>query len=281
MFKRFISVLAASVLATGYTTSSFAQEGEESLDTLERSQARKKIVACADPYTFPYSIKNTNPPGFDVEIMEEIAKAGGMALEMYWADTGTRGGMSRALRNSIIKGRCDIFAGVGDNGDDDILMGQLAFSNPYMAIGYVLVVQNTAAGMNSIEELAAADIRIGVQMSTPMDDWLFTHGVKREVYPDNARAMKGMVDGQVDAALVWATVPVVAKKNHPEAVFKISEGFKPQEGQQWNLNFLVRKRDKAFKEFIDEAIQKLLDDGTIKGIVEKYGVPYFAPLDVE
>ncbi|MEK9770487.1 MAG: transporter substrate-binding domain-containing protein, partial [Betaproteobacteria bacterium] len=273
--------LAASVLATGYTTSSFAQEGEESLDTLERSQARKKIVACADPYTFPYSIKNTNPPGFDVEIMEEIAKAGGMALEMYWADTGTRGGMSRALRNSIIKGRCDIFAGVGDNGDDDILMGQLAFSNPYMAIGYVLVVQNTAAGMNSIEELAAADIRIGVQMSTPMDDWLFTHGVKREVYPDNARAMKGMVDGQVDAALVWATVPVVAKKNHPEAVFKISEGFKPQEGQQWNLNYLVRKRDKAFKEFIDEAIQKLLDDGTIKGIVEKYGVPYFAPLDAE
>ena len=60
-------------------------------DSLERAQAKGKIVACADPYGYPYGHQNMNPPGFDVEIMEALAARGDMRLEMYWADTGTRG----------------------------------------------------------------------------------------------------------------------------------------------------------------------------------------------
>ena len=193
------------------SAASYAQD-EQSLDVLERSKASGKLVACADPYDFPYAAQNTNPPGFDVEILQELAKLGGMQLEMYWADTGTRGGMSRALRNSMMKGRCDIFAGVADNGEDDILMGKLGFSNAYLGLGYILVVQNKAKDMKTIEEIAAAKLTIGVPMSTPIDAWLFDHGIAREIYPDNPRIMRGMANGEVDAALVWATVLTTAKK---------------------------------------------------------------------
>ena len=41
-----------------------------------------------------------------------------MRLEMYWADTASRGGLSRGLRRSILKGRCDVFMGVSESGDD-------------------------------------------------------------------------------------------------------------------------------------------------------------------
>jgi ABC-type amino acid transport substrate-binding protein len=67
-------------------------DSDDIADTLERSKAKGKLLACADPYSFPSAAQNTDPPGYDIEIMREIAKRGGMRLEMVWADTGTRGG---------------------------------------------------------------------------------------------------------------------------------------------------------------------------------------------
>jgi ABC-type amino acid transport substrate-binding protein len=275
--KQWFYAFLASVLAVCISVPAQAQDANEYTDVLERSKSRGKLVACADPYGFPYSVRNSNPPGFDVQILGELARLGGMELEMYWADTGTRGGMSRALRRSMLKGRCDVFAGVSDSGDDDILMGQLAFTDPYLGLGYILVVQNKAAGMSSIEELVDADIRIGVQMSTPIDAYLHEKGIARELYADNPRVMRGMARGEIDAALVWATVLTTAKRKYPDSTFKMAEGYVPVEGQQWNLNYLVRKRDKSMMKFINEGIRVLLDNGKIEEIVESYGVPFYPP----
>lgn len=273
LFKTCLAVAAAMfAVATAY-----AQDETESLDALERSKARGKLVACADPYDFPYAARNANPPGFDVDILRELAKLGGMELEMYWADTGTRGGMSRALRNSMMKGRCDVFAGIADNGDDDILMGQLAFTQPYLGTGYILVVQNEASNLKSIEELSAANIRIGVQMSTPIDAALFEKGIARELYADNARVMRGMANGEVNAAIVWSTVLTNAKRKYPDAAFKMADGYVPIDGQHWNLKYLVRKRDASLMNFINEGVRQLLDNGKIEEIVESYGVPFYPP----
>ncbi len=273
VFKTCLTMAVAFLVGAA----AYAQDASESLDVLERSKANGKLVACADPYDFPYAERNANPPGFDVDILRELAKLGGMELEMYWADTGTRGGMSRALRNSMMKGKCDIFAGVADSGDDDVLMGQLMFTDPYLGTGYILVVQNKASGMKSIEELSAANIRIGVQMSTPIDAMLHDKGVARELYPDNARVMRGMAQGEVDAAIVWSTVLTNAKRKYPDATFDMAEGYVPVEGQHWNLKYLVRKRDKSMLQFVNEGVKQLLDNGKIKEIVESYGVPFYPP----
>lgn len=265
----------------------------EAQNTFEKIQERGILTACADPYSYPYSVKNVTPPGFDVEVMGALAELGGFDLEMYWADTGTRGGMSRALRNSIIKGRCQIFAGVGDNDDDYVLMGQLAFTKAYMAVGYVLVTQNKAAGL-SIKEIIDAGMPIGVQMSTPMDDWLFTHGIKRALQADNARVMRDMVNGETDAAIVFSHAPSQAKRNHPEATFVLSDNYSADQlyaaigedyvpeglGQQlWNLKFVLRKQDKTLRDFINQGIGTLIENGTIARLVKKYDVPYFPPLE--
>ena len=130
-------------------SSSRAQEKDpvdpdEISDVLERAKAKGKLTACADPYSFPYSAQNTDPPGFDIEIVRSLAKRAGMRTEIYWSDTGTRGGTARAFRNSIFKKRCDVFLGLSDNGDDDMLMGKLAFTDAYIGLGYVLVVQGKA-----------------------------------------------------------------------------------------------------------------------------------------
>ena len=50
-------------------------------------------------------------------------------------------------------------------------------------------------------------------MSTPIDDLLFTRKIPRELYLDNRRIMKGMAEGEINAALVWATAVSVAYEN--------------------------------------------------------------------
>jgi len=266
-----------AALAFVVSVAAMAQDQTDSDDVLAQAKARGKLVACADPYDFPYSARDATPPGFDIQILSELAKRGGMQLEMYWADTGTRGGMSRALRNSMMKGRCDIFSGVADNGDDDILMGKLTFTNPYLGVGYILVVQNAAKNMTSIDQVAAAKIKIGVPMSTPIDADLFEKGIARELYADNPRIMRGMANGEIDAALVWSTVLPQAKRKYPDAKFEMAAGYVPVEGQHWDLKYLVRKRDKSLMKFINEGIKELLDNGKIKEIVESYGVPFYPP----
>ena len=277
--KLLVAACVTGVLAvSGFAARAQNQvDPDEITDVLERSKAKGKLVACADPYDFPYASQNASPPGFDVDIMQEIAKRAGMRLEMYWADTGTRGGMSRALRNSILRGRCDVFMGVSDSGDDDQLMGKLTFTEPYLGLGYVLVVQGKAADKRSLEELRDANIKVGVSMSTPIDDYLFTQKIPRGLYLDNRRIMKGMSEGEIDAALVWATAVSVAKKEFPDGRFRMVENYVPPEGQRWNLKYVVRKQDESLIKFLNESVSEMLANGKIRQIVESYGVPFYPP----
>jgi ABC-type amino acid transport substrate-binding protein len=277
VYKYLAASCLAVLLAIG-TLSARAQttDPDELADTLERSKARGKLIACADPYSFP-STAQSEPPGFDVEIMREIAKLGGMRLFMEWADTGTRGGTSRAFRNSILKKRCDVFVGLSDSGDDDMLMGQLEFTKPYLGMGYILVVQGKASDKKTLTELKDANIKVGVPMSTPIDDYLYTHDIPRGLYLDNRRIMQGMAKGEIDASLVWGTAVSVARKEFPDAKFHMVDGYVPEPDQRWNLNFVVRKQDKALKQFIEDGIAELLRNGKIKQIVESYDVPFYPP----
>ena len=178
-----------------------AADGNSS-DTLARSKARGTIIACADPYDYPYALQNGDPPGFDVEILRAIGKRAGLRTELFWINTAGRGGTSKAFRNSILAKRCDVFLGLSDNGDEDMLMHKMVFTKPYIGLGYVLVTQGKAEGLKTIDEVKAAGLKVGVAMSTPMDDWLFTHEVPRELFLDNRRMMDSMTKGEIDVGMM-------------------------------------------------------------------------------
>jgi ABC-type amino acid transport substrate-binding protein len=255
-----------------------AQDPDEIKDTLERAKANGVLRACADPYDWPYSQQNGTPPGFDVEIFQQIAKLGGMRAEMFWSDTGTRGGLGRAFRNSIFAKRCDIFLGLSDSGEEDAIPDRLTFTKPYISLGYVLVVQGKADKMKTLQELKDNQVKIGVSMSTPIDDYLFSNKIPRELYLGNRRIMEGMAKGEVDASIVWATAIAVAKQEFPTAKFHMVEGYVPLPEHRFNSRFAVRKEDKSLLEFVNQSIEQLLNNGKVKQIVESYGVPFYPPL---
>ena len=274
---RYLMLVGAAFLAV----QAFAAEGEadplESSDALVRAKARGMLTACADPYEYPHAQQNSDPPGFDVEILRAVAKRAGMRLDLVWVNTASRGGTSRAFRQSILARKCDVFLGMSDNGEDDMLMGKLAFTRPYLGMEYVLVTQGKAADKTTLAEFKEADIKVGVSMSTPMDDYLFMNKIPRELFMGSKRMLDAMMKGEVDAGMLFSTTLGTIQTDYPKATFKMVPGFVPLDGLRFNAAWVVRKEDKSLRAFIDEGLGELLETGKIKEIVERYGVPFYPP----
>ena len=250
---------------------------KQGLDALARSKQTGKLTACADGNTYPYSTSDGEPPGFDIEILRAIAAKAGLKPHVVWADTGTRGGLGKALRNSIDKGLCDIFMGLAYGDDEEIKDHKLTLTKPYLGMGYVLIVQGKAANIKTLEEAKKNKFKVGVSMSTPLDDYLFTNGFDRSVYLQNRRIMEAMNKGEIDTGMVWSTAVGEAKKEFPDAKFKVAEGFIPKEGLRFNAAWAVKAKDATMKQFLEESFDALLKSGEIKKIVESYGIPFYQP----
>ena len=250
---------------------------KQGLDSLARAKKIGKITACADPYAFPYATSQGDPPGFDVEIFRAMASQAGLKAEMFWADTGTRGGLGRALRNSIDKGACDFFMGLAYGDDDEIKDHKLTLTKPYMGMGYVLVVQGAAANNKSLADIKKNKVKLGVAMSTPMDDYLFTNGYDRALYLQNRRIMEAMISGEIDASMVFSTSLGEAKRDYKDAKFKLADGHVPEPGLRYNAAWAVPIKETTMKQFVEESFEKLLKSGDMKKIVESYGIPFYPP----
>ena len=274
-------ILAGAVALAACLGTSAARADDDSSDepkdALGRSKARGIITACADPYDYPYALQNGDPPGFDVEILRAVAKRGGMRIEMHWISTASRGGTAKAFRNSILAKRCDVFLGLSDSGDDDMLMNKMVFTKPYLGMGYVLVTQGKASSLKTLDDVKAANVKVGVSMSTPMDDFLYTNKNPRELFLDNRRIMGALAKGEIEAGMMWSTGLGVARMEFPAARFKLAEDFVPGEGLRFNGAWAVRKEDKTLVKFINDGFDELLGNGKIKEIVESYGVPFYPP----
>lgn len=270
-------LVAAAFLAVPALAADDEGDPLESSDTLVRAKARGMLTACADPYEYPHAQQNSDPPGFDVEILRAVAKRANLRLDLVWVNTASRGGTSRAFRQSILARKCDVFLGMSDNGEDDMLMGKLAFTRPYLGMGYVLVTQGRAADKTTLAEFKDSDIKVGVSMSTPMDDYLFMNKIPRELFMGSRRMLDAMMKGEVDAGMLFSTTLGTIQTDYPKATFKMVPGFVPLDGLRFNAAWVVRKEDKSLRAFIDEGLGELLETGKIKEIVERYGVPFYPP----
>ena len=247
-------------------------------NAVDRFHDRGILSVCHDPFIYPYSSQSVQPPGFDVDIVRRIAESNGFTLEQVWVDTGTRGGLGRALRNSIVRGQCAVFTGIAIDDDQKREMAEkdLVLSAPYMGAGYVLVAQGDAANAASLADLR--DTKIGVAMATAVDGFLFNNGYERGLYLGNRRVARGMVEGEIDAALIFVTSLAQARREYPEHEFTVIEGFSAPPELHWNIAFAVRGDAPEIRDVIDESLTRMIESGEMAEIVKAYGIPYMPPI---
>ena len=248
-------------------------------ELLDQIRENHKLILCAGPYAWPYTSSNNYPRGFDIEIMERIAANEDLYLDIYWAEQKMRGGLGKALRHSIGKGRCHIYMGLttSDSMAEEVKEKNLVYTLPYLGVAYIPIANPDVPDFVKIEEIKGK-YKPGVAMSTAIDGYFFYNGYDRDLWARKPTEIDGVATQEISIAFVMSTQVAKARRKYKDAPFRVIKSFEPPVDLRWNVAGVL-PNDKEFKDMIDKNIKILIEDGTIQKIIEKYNVPYFEPFD--
>lgn len=247
-------------------------------DTLTRIQGTRRISACGDPYSFPSTEITDEARGYDVDLMRSIAAAEGWEAQFVWVNTVNRGGLNRAFRTTIRTGSCDVFLGLGTGGMDEALKkSKLVLIQPTFAVRYVLVTFDPALADRKLAQLAKDGTVVGATYFSPAEKLLDAEGLKHEAFPEARRAIQAMAEGRVAAALIPSTSLAEARRAYPDRKVHVVENFVPADAASWNNTWAVRQKDGTLKDFLEQRIAQMRQSGELQALLQRYGIPYFAP----
>lgn len=153
----FVLVIAFALLLAGCQ-----QAGETTV--LEKIQADKKVVVgtSADYPPYEYIDETGKMVGFDIELMEEIAKRMDIAIE--WQDMPFD-----SLIAAVQEGKIDMSISCFNYSEERAQL--VDFSDPYYTSQDAFIVLDSFTGAFSEPE-DAANFKVGVQSGTVQDEWL-------------------------------------------------------------------------------------------------------------
>ena len=238
-----LSLLATSASARG-------------LDEIKTSGT---LTVCAHPNALPFSAKDGKVHGFQLDMAEALARQLGVGLTREWIIS----------RYDIFRAPCDV---VMDSIADPEAQEDsgLQLSKPYRRSGVALVVRSDGRGARSINDLRGR--RVGVLTSSIAAMTLNQSGV--DTLPANFEdeLLTYLAKGEVDAAAVTATSAGYYNLRHPNAKLKVVYLFDNMADLSWNVAVGLRRPDDALRSAVDDALDRMLANGTVKRIYASYGV---------
>lgn len=147
----------------------------------------------------------------------------------------------------------------------------VSFSDPLLAYGEGLVVRDDDQKQyTKFEDMQG--MTIGIQLGTAYVEPAQKSGAFKEIkqYDSSANMLKDLQNKRVDAVLL--DYPI-AKKTLEQPSFggmHLVESYKPIVVR--NVGLVVRKDDQERLDTLNQSIKKLQDNGTIRGILEKWGL---------
>jgi ABC-type amino acid transport substrate-binding protein len=271
ILSRFLSILFISISFIGNSSAG------EVLDNIRKTN---KIILCAGPYAWPYTSTANYPRGFDIDIISQIAAKEQLNLDIYWAEQKMRGGLGKALRHSIMKGRCDLYMGIAnsDSSKEEIEEKNLVFTVAYLGVGYVPIANPEVEDFTTLEEIKGK-YKPGVAMSTAIDGYLFYNGYDRDLFARKPTEIDGVAKQEISMALVMSTQLAKARLKYKDAPFRVIRSFTPPLELSWNVAGVIRGGDNELLNLLNTHLTEMMNDGTIAEMVEKYNVPYFKPFE--
>jgi ABC-type amino acid transport substrate-binding protein len=260
---KFLKKIALSALLFLFGSGLYAAE----------SDAPNYLNVCLNGENVPFSTEARPERGIDVEVAQELGSQLGRPLKLVWVTVPKRGGIGRALQQTLVAKKCDAYMGIPQDPDlaKDMAERKLVTSSPYLSLGYVLV----AAPGKPVPNAAALQgaRRVGAVTATPADLFLFRKQFARVPYPNSAALIEALRIGEVDLALVWSSALAGdAGKNLVPATEPVDAADRYADLYA-DLTVAMRVADKELAKDIATAIQTLRDDGQIQKIVGRYGLP--------
>lgn len=275
--KKILALLLALVMATclltacgegDATTGSSSATGSQSAQGGEgTSDGDKKVLTMGTNAAFaPYEYVDENGKyvGIDVEIAQAIADKLGMTLEIEDMEFDS-------IVTSVKTGAVD-FGMAGMTVTED-RKKEVDFTNTY-ATGKQVVIVIEGGKVNSLDGLS--DAKIGVQRGTTGDVYATgDYGMNEDKVTENGKVVRYDNGNQAVLALISGAVDAVIIDNEPaKSLVAANDGkglsILETEYVYEEYAICVNKDNAELLSKINTAIDALMLDGTIDGIIEKY-----------
>jgi ABC-type amino acid transport substrate-binding protein len=233
--------------------------------TLAEVRARGSISMCANPDALPHSSKRADMPGFQIEIGHALAKELGLPLEIDW--------IVPRMRASLVD--CDLL--LDTIALPEIQRGPIKLSHPYQQSGVALGLRPGNEAIHGFADLTPGRQRVGVMVDSLASVILGKRGVRTVPYSFESDMVDDLARGDIDAAAVSPATIAYYIHAHPEAHLAYVHAYDTEPELAWNLAVGLRRSDDALLDAVNAALDKLIADGTIERIYERYGVEYRRP----
>ncbi len=222
-----------------------------------------KIVIATDATWPPMEMvdENKNIVGFDIDLMNAAAKAGGFTVE---------------FKNTAWDG---IFAGL-ENGNYDAVMSSVTitddrkktmdFSIPYINAGQILVVRADTQGVTQLTDLAGKKVgaQIGTTGAFEIDKVKDASKITEKTYDEIGLAFADLGNGRIDG--VVCDTPVAAQYALQSTEYKGKLKIVGQPFTQEYYGVAVKKGNSKVLNVINAGLKKVLDAGDNKALETKW-----------
>lgn len=232
--------------------------------TLSEVKALGAISACLNPDALPYSSNKPEAPGFQLELAREIAKGLGVPLNVEWI-------LPRRRANVV---NCDMLLDSVNNAA--MHEGRLLLSRPYQISGVALGLSAGAAPLGDYRELQPGQ-KVGVMVNSVASVVLGKAGKTISPYAFQADLIEDLRNGQLYAGAVSAASMSYYILQHPDAGLRLAYAFDSAPDLRWEVSVGLRKSDQALVDAVNAILERLIQDGTLTRIYQRYGVEHRVP----
>ena len=240
-----------------------APAGARSLAAIKDSGT---LGLCAHPNSLPFASKDGKRHGFQVELARVLARRLGVTLSEDWVIS----------RYDIFRADCDIVMdSIADREAQED--SGLRISKPYRHSEVAIALRADDNSVRSLDDLTRAHRKIGVLTGSVAAMKVGEAGAELmpSLFEDELLAM--LVKGEIAAAAVTPTSAGYYNMTHPKQKVRLIHPFESEPDMSWNVAVGMRRPDDQLREAIDNAMARLVADGTVKRIYARYGIEVRPP----
>lgn len=221
----------------------------------EESQATKTYVIGTNAEYPPYEyLESDKIVGFDADIIQELSKR--LGFEYKWSNMNFDG-LIGALQSKKVD---MVIAGMTITKEREKFV---SFSTPYIFPKVCYVILKTSP-IKTVEDLE--NKKFGVELGTTEEQIaLQTPGAQVIPFSGHTAALLALKAEKTDVMLLDSSVAQKYLENNPELkILGVAKG----EDKAMAFN----KENTALREEVDKELKKMIEDGTINKLKEKYGI---------
>jgi len=232
-----------------------------SLDAIRDSGV---LGLCAHPNSLPFASKAGDPPGFQIELGNALAREFGVTLRLDWIITQYQ---MRSAGCDIV---LDVIADREAQGET-----RLRLSKPYYRTGVALVVPQDSklTSFKSLDE----HTKVGVMVGSMAAMTLGQRHVPTSTFGFEVDSLEAVANHEIDAAAVTPTAASYFNLTHPDKAVRILDLDQSEPNLSWNVAVGLVRPDDKLSSAVDQAMERLSADGTVATVYRRYGVTLQKP----